>query len=117
MTITAVAQSQRSLHPEVIKSHIQKLRSFRYQMKSTLAGDNLDTLDELAQKGILSNGELGMSLEHHRNGSISLGRCDDGDDGDDDDDDDGDDDDGDDVMMMIVQSACGFLFSCLMVMW
>lgn len=63
----------------MVKSHIQKLRSFRYQMKSTLAGDNLDTLDELAQKGILSNGELSMSLEHHRNGSMTLARFDDDD--------------------------------------
>lgn len=62
------------MDPEVVRSHIQKLRSFRYQMKSTLAGDNLDTMDELAQKGILSNGELSMSLEHQRNGSISLAR-------------------------------------------
>ena len=65
-----------------MKSHIQKLRSFRYQMKNTLAGDNLDTLEELQQKGILSNGDLGVSLEHHRNGSIALARFDDEKDGD-----------------------------------
>lgn len=65
----------RSLDADVMRSHIQKLRSFRYQMKNTLAGDNLDTAEELAQKGILSNGDLGMSLEHRRDGSMSLTRC------------------------------------------
>lgn len=69
-------RKERSLDAEVMKSHIQKLRSFRYQMKSTLAGDNLDTAEELAQKGILVNGELSLSLEHHRNGSMSLARFD-----------------------------------------
>lgn len=68
-------ETNRSLDAEVVESHIQKLRSFRYQMKNTLAGDNLDTPDELAKKGILPNGELSMSLEHHRDGSISLTRC------------------------------------------
>lgn len=70
-----------------MKSHIQKLRSFRYQMRSTLARDNLDTPDELAMKGILPNGGelgMGMGLEHHRNGSFSLARCGGGGDGDDD---------------------------------
>ncbi|CAM9906568.1 unnamed protein product, partial [Scytosiphon promiscuus] len=65
-------KKERSLDAEVMKSHIQKLRSFRYQMKSTLAGDNLDTAEELAQKGILANGDL--SVERRRNGSISLTR-------------------------------------------
>ncbi|CBN74057.1 hypothetical protein Esi_0012_0109 [Ectocarpus siliculosus] len=67
-------KKDRSIEADVMSSHIQKLRSFRYQMKNTLAGDNLDTAEELAQKGILSNGELGMSLEHRRDGSMSLTR-------------------------------------------
>ncbi|CAN0312275.1 unnamed protein product [Ectocarpus sp. 12 AP-2014] len=67
-------KKDRSIEADVMRSHIQKLRSFRYQMKNTLAGDNLDTAEELAQKGILSNGELGMSLEHRRDGSMSLTR-------------------------------------------
>ncbi|CAB1119667.1 unnamed protein product [Ectocarpus sp. CCAP 1310/34] len=67
-------KKDRSIEADVMRSHIQKLRSFRYQMKNTLAGDNLDTAEELAQKGILPNGELGMSLEHRRDGSMSLTR-------------------------------------------
>ncbi|CAM9284203.1 unnamed protein product [Ectocarpus sp. 4 AP-2014] len=67
-------KKDRSIEADVMRSHIQKLRSFRYQMKNTLAGDNLDTAEELARKGILSNGELGMSLEHRRDGSMSLTR-------------------------------------------
>lgn len=70
-----VVDTNRSVNMEVVESHIQKLRSFRYQMKNTLAGDNLDTADELAQKGIVANGEVSMSLEHHRDGSVSLSRC------------------------------------------
>lgn len=43
-------------------------------MRSTLGGDNLDTPEELAQKGIVPNGGVGLVLGHNRNGSVSLTR-------------------------------------------
>lgn len=65
----------RSLDPEAMKSCLQKLRSFRYQMRSALGGDNLDTTEESAQKGIVPPGEgLALSLSQYPNGSVSLSR-------------------------------------------
>lgn len=76
--ISLVPETNRALDQEAMKSCLQKLRSFRYQMRSALGGDNLDSPEELAQKGIVPNGGLGMgmgmSLGHRRNGSISIPR-------------------------------------------
>ena len=57
-----------------MKSCLQKLRIFRYQMRNSLGGDNLDTPEELAQKGVGPNRELGLGVGHHRNESLSLTR-------------------------------------------
>lgn len=71
----ATASHGRSVHPEALKSTLQKLRSFRYQMRSALGGDNLDTPEELAQKGIVSpGGGLALSLGNHANGSAPFTR-------------------------------------------
>lgn len=43
-------------------------------MRSSLGGDNLDTLEELAQKGIVPSGSFALGLGHHRNGSVKLTR-------------------------------------------
>lgn len=69
------APTHRSLDPRAMEGCLQKLRSFRYQMRNALGGDNLDTPDELAQKGIISNGGGSLSLGRHRKGSISFSRC------------------------------------------
>lgn len=68
-------KKEKSVHPEALKSTLQKLRSFRYQMRSALGGDNLDTPEELAQKGIVSpGGGLALSLGNHANGSAPFTR-------------------------------------------
>lgn len=44
-------------------------------MRSALGGDNLDTPEEVAQKGLVHTGGLALNLGHHRNGSVALTRC------------------------------------------
>lgn len=46
-------------------------------MRTALGGDNLDTPEELAQKGIVPNGKSGrcLSLDNRANGSYFLSRC------------------------------------------
>lgn len=68
---TCCILTPRSLDPEAMKSCLQKLRSFRYQMRNSLGGDNLDTPEEMAQKGIGHNRDLrlGIGYGHRRNGA------------------------------------------------
>ncbi|CAN0040212.1 unnamed protein product [Laminaria digitata] len=67
-------RKDRSLDPAAMKSCLQKLRIFRYQMRNSLGGDNLDTPEELAQKGIGPNRDLGLGIGHRRNGSFKVTR-------------------------------------------